>query len=334
MIARVNRSTIGLRVTLRIVILCVLAVSALQVAQGPAWSEDSYPSKNIFLIVGLSAGGPTDSVARIIAPKLGELLGANIVIENKTGANTQIAVDYVSRQPADGYTLYLGSTNSTMLPVVNKSYTGDIANDLVGVTGIVTAPLIIVGSGVPVKNLKEFVEYSKANPGKLNWATAGASDILQEKALVEATGLDAVVIPYPGQAQLRQALLAKQVNGAWFFPGDIKQFVDSGAVQPLAATGKTRIADFPDAPTVAESGYDFETFGYNGLLARQGTPQPIIDKIYNAMKTVLQDEQVKMKLKAYGFEISGTSPAEFSEFWKAQIAKWTAVAKRTGFTAN
>jgi tripartite-type tricarboxylate transporter receptor subunit TctC len=298
-----------------------------------AAAQDSYPTRNITIVVPFSPGGPADGVARTIAPNLSKILGVPIIIENRAGAANQIAVDYVGRQPADGYTLLLASPSTAMVGIVNMSYTGSLSKDIVGVAGLGVGPLLLISSAkLPVKSFGELLSYGKAHPGEINIGTSGASDILAASALSEMTGLKTVTVRYLGEANLITALLANDVHLAMYSPGGAKQYIESGDVRPLAVTGKTRMSDYPDIPTIAESGFpDFEFIAFFGLMAKAGTPQPIVDKLYRATEIVLRDPKVQAQLKPWGFEISGWSPTELTRFWNDQIVTWSGVAERTGF---
>ena len=313
--------------------LCVgLALSGINTADA---QSQSYPTKPIRMVVPFPAGGPTDSMARIVSDRLGTVLGQSIIVENRGGgAGGSIGAKFVASADPDGYTILITPGGAlTTGPAVHKAKIGyDPAKVFTPVALLMTAPLIMsVHPDVPVKSVAEFVAYAKANPGKLAWGSQGfgtAPHLLVEMLKLDH-GLNILHVPYRGTAPLLIALVAGQVQVAIDPTTTSLPHVISGKLRPLAVTSKGRFAKLPNVPTVAEAGFPrlHNTF-WLGVVAPAGTPAPIIDKLNAAFRDALSQPVAKERLANLGAEISVSTPAEFGKFLAEELALWQDVVQK------
>jgi tripartite-type tricarboxylate transporter receptor subunit TctC len=296
-----------------------------------------YPARPVTIVVGFPPGGASDVMARVVARKLGMLLGQPFIIDNRPGAGGNIAGEVVAHAPPDGYTLLLGNnsilaTNASLY----KKLGFDPAKDFAPISLIGTqANILVVNLKVPAQSLAELIALAKANPGKLNFASSGygaAAHLAGELFKAEAH-IDIVHVPYKGAAPALQDVIAGQDQMMFATASSVVGMISSGLVRPLAVTSLTRTAVLPDIPTVDERGIrGFEATTWHGLVAPAGTPQPIIDALYRATIEALKDPEVRQPLSQLGIDIVGDTPAEFDAYIKTEIPKWTAVVKMSGAT--
>lgn len=291
----------------------------------------SFPTKPIRLIIGYPPGGAVDGNARLIAPKLGELLGQPVVIENKPGASGNIATDFVAKAPPDGYTILLTTIGHTITPALMRKPPYDPAADFVPVTQVTgTSMLLLVNPKVPATTLPEFVALAKAKPGKLNYGSSGAGDPLglAMEVLKLTAGIDVVEIPFKGVGPTYTALLAGEIDAAFMPPSASIPYLKAGTLRAIATGGGRRLAAVPDLPTVAESGYPgFDAVNWQGLLLPARTPQEIANAYQRAIVKVLAMPEIRERLIAGGQEAVGSTPDEFTAKIKADVAKFTRVIR-------
>jgi tripartite-type tricarboxylate transporter receptor subunit TctC len=297
----------------------------------------AYPSRPIRVIVGFPAGGPTDITARVMAQWLSERLGQQIVIENRAGAGSNIAVEATINAPPDGYTLLIvGATNAinaTLYEKLNFNFIRDIAP----VAGIIRVPLIMaVHPSVPVKTVAEFIAYAKANPGKINMGSGGIGTTLHVSGeLFEMmTGVDMLHVPYRGAGPMLTDLLGGQVQvGFDPMPSSIG-YVKAGQLRPLAVTTATRSEALPELPTVGDFVAGYEASTWYGVGAPKNTPAEIIEKLNKEINAGLADPKLKARLTDLGGMMLTGSAAEFGAFIVEETEKWAKVVKFSGAKAE
>ena len=305
---------------------------------GAALAQGNYPNKPIKFVVPFPPGGNLDFVARTLQPKMQEVLGQPVVIDNKGGNAGMIGLEYASRQPGDGYTIVLGNTgtiaiNQSVYPKMNY----DAVKDFVPI-GITTtnALLATIAGNVPANNLKEFVAYAKANPGKLNFAISGAGSgpHFGAEMFKRSAGLDIPMIFYKGSGPVLTDLLGGQVQITMDAASVTITQIKAGKLKAIAVTGKTRLASLPDVPTFEQGGFSVDASGFQGVLAPAGTPPEAVAKLSQALNAALAQTDLKEKFAAAGLDTVSSTPAEFGAFIKSEIAKWAKVAKEANIKVD
>ena len=293
----------------------------------------AYPTRPVRIIVGFAAGGATDIIARLLGQWLSERLGQPFVIENRTGAATNIATEAVVRAPADGYTLLLLDTAAAFNATLYDKLNFNLLRDIAPVAGIVRAPAVLeVNPSVPAKTVPELIAYAKANPGKLNMASSGIgapSQVFGELFKTMA-GVNLVNVPYRGAAPAVTDLLAGQVQ-VYFdpIPNSIG-YIRAGKVRPLAITSATRSKALPELPTVSEFVPGYEATIWWGIGAPKATPAEIVDKLNNEINAALHDPNMNARLAALGGVALPGSSAEFGKLIADETEKWAKVIKTAG----
>jgi tripartite-type tricarboxylate transporter receptor subunit TctC len=320
--------------------LSVLAAAVLFVAGAqPARSAD-YPTKPIKIVVPYSAGGSTDTLARVVAERLGKRLGQPVVVENKPGAAEQIAITSVTKATPDGYTLILSTLSGL---AVNTGLYGprlpyNPQKDLVPIVLAATVPsVVVVHPSVPVKNMTELGAYLKNNPGKVSYASAGAGtpSHLGMEYYKKANGFDPVHVPYKGGAPALQEVMGGQVQLMMALVPEAMPMVKSGRMRALAVTTPKRLAAYPDLPTVAESGgKDFDMTFWYAFMAPAGTPAGIVSKLNQEIDAILAEKEVLAKLAEMSLDVVGGAPGKVTELIKSDSAKWKKVIDDAGIKVD
>jgi tripartite-type tricarboxylate transporter receptor subunit TctC len=314
-----------------------LAAGAAALTGSRRARAQAYPSRPIRVIVGFPAGGPTDITARVMAQWLSERLGQQIVIENRAGAGSNIAVEATINAPPDGYTLLIvGATNAinaTLYEKLNFNFIRDIAP----VAGIIRVPLIMeVHPSVPAKTVAEFIAYAKANPGKINMGSGGIGTTLHVSGELfkMMTGVDMLHVPYRGAGPMLTDLLGGQVQvGFDPMPSSIG-YVKAGQLRPLAVTTATRSEALPELPTVGDFVAGYEASTWYGVGAPKNTPAEIIEKLNKEINAGLADPKLKARLTDLGGMTLTGSAAEFGAFIVEETEKWAKVVKFSGAKAE
>ena len=288
-------------------------------------SGQIYPTRPVRLICAFPAGGPNDTLARLIGQWLSERLGRPFVVENRPGAATNIATEAVVRAPPDGYTLLLvaqvNAINVTLYERLNFNFIRDIA----AVAGIMRVPSILeVNPSVPVHTVPEFIAYAKANPGRLNMASAGngTSSHLSGELFKIMTGVDILHVPYRGAAAALTDLIAARVQVYFDLMPNSIAHVRSGKVRPLAITTTTRSGALPDLPSVGDFVPGYEVNTWFGVGAPRGTPADIVDKLNEEINAALADPQMKARLAELGGTVLAGTPADFEKLIADETEKW------------
>ena len=315
-----------------------LVAAVTLVATGQAAAQ-SWPARQVRLIVPFAAGGTTDVVARILGQKLSELWGQSVVIENRGGAGGNVGADVVAKAAGDGYTLLMASGSIlTVNPHMYKRMPFDAQKDFVPITNVATGPmLVVVHPGVPADSIKALIALARSKPGSLNFGSAGVGSQVHMAAenFANAAGIDVVHVPYKGEALGYNDLVAGQIQMMVGNMAAAAPFVASGKLRALAVTGKARSKMLPDVPTAAESGLPgFENTGWFGLLAPAGTPKDVIDKIQRDTAQVLDTPEMRGRLFVQGMTPVGNKPDDFVRAIAAESVRWARVVNERKLSAN
>jgi tripartite-type tricarboxylate transporter receptor subunit TctC len=323
----------------RTFLLNLVALCCSLIAPGPARS-DNYPSRSIIMVVPFSAGGPTDTLARIIAARMQVLLGQSVIIENVTGAAGTLGVGRVVRAAPDGYTLSVGPMNSHVLTGAIYNLSFDLLTDLEPVALLANNPSVIVSrKDAPAKDFKELIAWVKANPDRLAGTSGvGAATHLGGILFETLTGSHIQFIPYRGTSLAMQALVAGQIDLIFDQLSSSLPQVQEGTIRPYAVMSKTRAQAAPDIPTVDEAGLPGLYLPvWNGMWVPKNTPREIIDKLNHAVVESLTDATVRKRLADIGQEIyppEQQTPEALRAYQKAEIEKWWPIVKAAGIKAE
>jgi tripartite-type tricarboxylate transporter receptor subunit TctC len=317
---------IGLPSWMRMLALLALALPGALPAQ-------DYPSKPIRLVVGFTPGGGVDINARLLASKLPEYLGQPVIVENRPGAGTNIANDFVAKSAPDGYTLLMATPVVLINMALYKQLPYDTLRDLTGVSVFSASPnILVVGASVPAKDLRQLLALARARPGELNYSSAGSGSTQHlSGALFRArTGIDMVHVPYKGSAPALTAVISGDVQISFSNIPAIRQHVTSGRLRPLASTGSKRSDLMPEVPTMREAGIDVDVTVWYGVLAPAGTPRAVIDKLAAAVARAAHAADIRQRLIDQGAEPAGIGPDEFNRMLRAEIGTWAEAVKSSG----
>ena len=314
----------------KIILTCAFAAIAI----ADAAAQAPYPNKPVRMIVPSSAGGGSDIVARIVAPRLGERLGQQIVVENRAGAGTMIGTEAVARATPDGYTLLMGISTLATNPAIYRKVSYNALTDFTPITLVLSAPnVLVVHPSLPVKNVKELVWFSEARPGQINFASAGTgtNPHLTMELFLSMTKLKMVHIPYKGSAPAIIDLVAGQVPVSMATMLTGLPHVRSGRLRALGVTSAQRTAVARDVPTIAESGVPgYEAVQWYGVLAPAQTPKDIVTRLHRELVAILQSADVKERFAGDGGDPGGNTPDEFARYIRTETEKWAKVAKAAG----
>jgi tripartite-type tricarboxylate transporter receptor subunit TctC len=312
----------------------MILLSAAACSAGAAQAQQNYPARPVRLVVPSSPGGGTDITARIIAPKLGEYLGQQVVVENRSGAGTMIGGEVVARAAPDGYTLLMGISTLAINPAMYKKVPYDALKDFAPISQVVALPNVLVTHpSLPVKSVKELIAFAKARPGQINFASAGVgtNPHLSMELFLSMAGLKMIHVPYKGSGQGVIDLLAGHVTVMTPSILTALGFVKNKRLRALGVTSARRAGGAPEIPTLAEAGVPgYEAVQWFGVLAPAGTPRPIITRLHNEVVRTLQSAEVKQRLVSDGADPVGSAPDEFAAFLRSETAKWAKVVKDIG----
>jgi tripartite-type tricarboxylate transporter receptor subunit TctC len=317
--------------------LCAAVFGALSIPAAPA-NAQSYPTRTVRVVFGLSAGSSSDVMARIVADKLGEKWGEAVIIDNRPGAGGNIAADVVTKSTPDGYTLLLSNVSIAIAPSFYRKLNYDPVKDLVPVTELAVAPHVLcVNPALPINSVKDLIATARAKPGELMYSSAGIgqTDQMATELFEQMAGIRMTHVPYKGGPQALQAVMAGEV--ALDFPGIAAAlpFMKAGKVRCLAVSTSKRSPILPDLPTLDEEGIKgYEHSLWNGIFAPAGTPPAIVTKLSVDFGEVLRRPDIIERLAALGIEPLGSSPEEFNRFFRAELEKWAIVIKTTGITSE
>jgi tripartite-type tricarboxylate transporter receptor subunit TctC len=295
----------------------------------------AYPHKLIRLILPYTAGSPNDVLARLVVPHLNARLGQTVLIDNRPGGGTTIGVKAVMAAEPDGYTLlYTNTPTHVIAQLISKSFTYDPLRDFVPVATFGSSTLVlVVPPSVPANTLREFIDYAKANPGKLNFGFGqGTLPHLVGEAFKFATGTQITSIPYRGGAQAIADMLGGQIHMNFGATATLVPLIRDGRVKALAVTSATRHRDLPEVPTMTENGLpEVTSVTYYGILGPPGTPADVVERLNREVNESLKDPELTAAMLRVGFEPKSGSPQDFAALMTDQMQKWAPMVKSTGF---
>ena len=314
-------------------------VLGLVASAGTLAQAQPFPSKTVKIVVGFTAGGPSDIVARLVGQQLSERLGKPVVVENRPGATGTIGADIVAKSKPDGYTLYLASqTTHAVTPYMYQKVGYDPVNDFATVTLAMQNPLLVVAHpSLGVKSMQELVALARAKPGAIDFATGGigSSPHMSVELFKSLFGLNMVAVHYKGDSAATADLLGGQVPVMFASIAGLLQHVQSGKLRGLAVTGAQRSAIAPEFPTIAESGLTgYQVITWFGLLVPAGTPADVISKLHQETVQSLGLPQVKEQIAKLGMEVVGSTPEQFGAFLKEENARWSKVVRDLNLRAE
>jgi tripartite-type tricarboxylate transporter receptor subunit TctC len=297
-----------------------------------------FPSRPVKLVVGFTPGGGVDIAARTLAPKLSELIGQPVLVDNKPGAGTNIANEFVARSAPDGTTLLVTTSALAINMALYKKLPFDTLRDFAAVSIFSESPnILVVNSRLPAANLKEFMALARANPGKFNYSSAGSGTTqhLSAELFKLRTGLDIVHVPYKGTAPSLTSLIAGETELTFAHIPAILQYVKAGRLRPLASTGSKRADLMPEVPTMKEAGVNgVEVTVWYGVLAPAATPRETVASLAAAVAKAAHDPEMRKRLAEQGAEPVGNSSEEFGKILRDEVAKWAEVVKVSGARAD
>jgi tripartite-type tricarboxylate transporter receptor subunit TctC len=312
----------------------IFAALALSFPVGQAWSQGApWPARSVRIVANLPPGGSNDLLARLLAERLQPVLGQPVIVENKPGAGGNIGTEYVARQPADGYTLLLTPSSHVVNPYFFAKLPYDPIKDFEPISLINTIPFVLtVNASMPATSMKEFLAYARANPGKLTYGSAGIGQPhhLAAEMLKSMTGIDILHVPYKGAGGIVPALLGGEISFTVGAINSLLPHIRTGKLRALAVVGGTRASLLPDVPTIAEAvplpGYELTS--WTGVLAPARTPRAIVERLSAEINRIMHDPQmVKEKLTPLGIQPVGTTPEQFMDIIKAELAQYGKITR-------
>ena len=314
-----------------------LAWVAMICVAGVARAQDGYPDHPVRWLVGYPPGGSTDICARLIGQYLSEHMHQQFTVENKPGAGNNLATEMAAHSPPDGYTVFLVNPANAINATLYKNLTFDFIHDMAPVAGFMRVPNVMeVNPNVPAHTVKEFIDYAKANPGKVNMASSGigTSVHLSGALFMMMTGVELVHVPYRGAAPALTDMLGGQVQVMFDnLPSSIGH-IQAGRLRALAVTTAMRAKVLPDVPTIAETVPGYEASAWFGMAVPKGTPRDIIDKLNHQVNAALADPDVQAKLAQLGGTLLPGTPEDFGKLVAEETDKWSKVVKASGATAE
>ena len=319
--------------------LCLLVFSSWSPAADLNNDASTYPTKPIKLILPYPAGGGTDNLARIMAPKLFKLLGQPVIIDNRPGASGNIATEAVAKANPDGYTILMGyNTALTFNPLIYQSLGFDIQKDLKPVSLLATAKyFLVVNNSVPAKSVKELIALAKDKPNELNYSSAGNGGTLHLAAELFKfrSGTEITHIPYKGGGPATLGVLTGEVQMTFGSVTSLMPHIKTGKIRAIAVSSLTRSNVLPDVPTLSESGLNgFNVSSWYGLLVPKNTPDVIVAKLEKAVHEVMESSDVRESMAKQGLDVTLSSPAELDDLIKNETAMWRELNKKLKITSN
>jgi tripartite-type tricarboxylate transporter receptor subunit TctC len=318
-----------------LVLLCV-ALAGLAM---PVHAQQNYPTRPVRFVVPFAPGGSTDTLARTMGAKLTDVLGQQVIVDNRPGANGDIGMLIVSRAPADGHTIVLGYiANLAIAPSLQAKMPYDPVKDFAPITQPASSPNVLTAHpSVPAKDLKELIALAKAKPGQVSFASTGVASVghLTGELLNSLGGVRMTHVPYKGSGQAVTDLLGGHVQVMFSGFSSTLPHIKAGKLRALAVTGAKRSAALADVPTISEQGFPgVEATAWYGVLAPANTPKPIITRLHDELVKILKLPDVMQRLEGLGFEIVGSTPEAFGAYINAETVKWAKVVKASGAKAD
>jgi tripartite-type tricarboxylate transporter receptor subunit TctC len=311
----------------RVVVAMVACMAA------PAFGQD-YPAKQVRVVLPFPPGGGSDLIARVVAQKLTGTLGQPVVVDNRAGASGNIAAEIVAKAPADGYTLLFGNSSLSISPAVFQKLNYDPVRDLAPISMASSYPFtLVIHPSLPVQSVKTLVALAKSKPGELAYASAGGGTMshMAMELLRVRTGIQLQHLPYKGAAPATVSIVGGESQLGFVVMPVAAAQIKAGKLRGLGVAAPERSSAAPEVPTMAEAGVkDNVAVQWNGFFAPARTPQPVIDRLHREVAKTVHLPDVKLRFDAEGATPSGSAPAEFAAFFRAETAKWADVAKRSG----
>ena len=311
-------------------------VAALAMAGG-AWAQGGYPSGPLTLIVPFAAGSGTDAVARAVGQKLGERLGQSVIVDNRAGANAQIAAAAVLKAKPDGQTLFMTTnTSHSANPWLVKNLKYDPIKDFTPIARVGELPFALaVNADSPISSVQQLIEHARANPGKISYATPNSTSLVASETLRFLTGTDIVGVPYRSSPQALTDLMGNQVQMYVVDLGSGGSMLKAGKVRALGVTAAKGSSQLPGVPAIAKTLPGFDITSWNGIFAPAGTPPAVVDKINTELQAVLADPEVQKQLAVIGFEVWPTkTPQEIAKYVAEQLQYWGKLVKQANIPAQ
>jgi tripartite-type tricarboxylate transporter receptor subunit TctC len=317
--------------------LLLILVAAAATLFSAALRADDYPSRPITIVAVFGPGSASDTICRIIADKLSPLLGQPVIVEDRPGADGALAALYVHHQPADGYTLLMG-TNSPLSadPFIHRGLGYDPIKDFVPITRVGSFTLmLVVDPNLPIHSIKELVDYAKVNPGKLSFASGNTAGIVGGYTLAKWAEISMLHVPYKTTGPALMDIIAGRVSMMFADFTSAQPHVKAGTVRPLAISRIHRSSLYPDLPTMDEAGVKgFNLDAWAGLVAPAGTPAPVVNKLNTALREIIDSPDVQARFKNVGFEGFSSTPEELGAFMRVQLGVWEKMAKDADIKPN
>ncbi|HEV3395347.1 MAG TPA: tripartite tricarboxylate transporter substrate binding protein [Xanthobacteraceae bacterium] len=316
-----------------------IAGAAASAFAAPRVARAAFPQRPLRLMVGFAAGGTVDTIARILAQGMTPLIGQPVVVENRPGASASLAANAVVHAEPDGHTLLFGVFSHAVAPaLMHLNY--DTIADFAAVSQVASVPLFMFAAGnSPFRSVGDVVAGAKASPETVTYASGGvgSSAHLAAELFARRTGIRLVHVPYRGGAPALQSLIAGDVNLLWDTPQPTtRAYIEEGRLRALAVMAPARLSAYPDIPAIGEAGLGdhLAVQAWQGVLVRAGTPPELIDLLYRVIARTMAQPQTRERIAALAVEPMATSPAEFGAFFRAEVARWTEVARRAGISAQ
>ena len=317
----------------------LLIAFSLAVASCVGVAAETWPAKPVRIIVPFPPGSSPDLIARMLTDKLAQALGQPVIVENKPGAGGNLGTGLVAKAEPDGYTLGLSIPGPLAVnTVLYKKMEYDPFKELAPITLVALSPnVLIVNPSLGVNTVKEFIDYVRARPGKLNYGSVGngSASHLTMELLKMRSGMDIVHVPYPGSPQVNTAILSGQIQAGFVVPATAMPLAHAGRLKALAVTSSVRSVVVPELPTVAEAGFPgFESSAWIGMVAPAGTPKPIIDRLSRELVAIIRSQDVREKMLRIYFQPVGTAPEGLSNLMRAERDRWAKVIRQSGASAD
>ena len=317
--------------------LLLILVAAAAALFSAALYADDYPSRPITIVAVFGPGSASDTICRIIADKLSPALGQPVIVEDRPGADGALAALYVHHQPADGYTLLMG-TNSPLSadPFIHRDLGYDSIKDFVPITRVGSFTLmLVVDPKLPIHSIKELVDYAKVNPGKLSFASGNTAGIVGGYTLAKWGEISMLHVPYKTTGPALMDIIAGRVSMMFADFTSAQPHVKAGTVRPLAISRIHRSSLYPDLPTMDEAGVKgFDLDAWAGLVAPVGTPAPVVNKLNTALREIIDNPEVQARFKNVGFEGFSSTPEELGAFMRVQLGVWEKMTKDADIKPN
>jgi tripartite-type tricarboxylate transporter receptor subunit TctC len=301
-------------------------------------AAQSYPQRPVRMVVAVAAGGSTDIMGRLIAAKLGERIGQQVVVDNRPGGSSMVGSEIVAKAQPDGHTLLMASASFGTISSMFAKLPFDLEKDFAPVCLLATSPyVLVVQPSLPIKSVADLISYGKANPGKLNYAgsTPGSLQRLAGELLKRTAGFDMTYVPYKGTGQLMPDLLGGRLQVAFDNVLILTPYIRSNTLRGIGVTSAKRSALFPELPTIAENGVPgFHAVGWFGIFSTGKTPPPVIDKLNTALVAIMKEPDMRERLIKQGAEPLGGTPDELRKYLAGEISKWGKVIRDAGIKAE